>query len=179
MRAKLAETYGKNVVSADGPIPAHLLGNMWSQSWGNIYDLVQPGESDAGYEVTELLEAKQLDAQGMVRQGERFFTSLGFEPLPDTFWKRSLFTKPADRDVVCHASAWDLDYVDDLRIKMCIDITEEDFTTIHHELGHNFYQRAYAGQSPLHRNSANDGFCSACPEKFCNLSKHIHLIISK
>ena len=117
-----------------------------------------PGESDPGYEVTELLAAKQLDAQEMVRHGERFFTSLGFEPLPDTFWERSLFTKPADRDVVCHASAWDLDYVDDLRIKMCIDITEEDFVTIHHELGHNFYQRAYAGQSPLHRNSANDGF---------------------
>jgi peptidyl-dipeptidase A len=158
VRARLAETYGSEVVPGDAPIPAHLLGNMWSQSWGNVYDLVGPGESDTGYDVTELLEAKGLDAQEMVRYGERFFTSLGFEPLPETFWERSLFTKPADREVVCHASAWDLDYIDDLRIKMCIDITEEDFTTIHHELGHNFYQRAYAGQSPLHRNSANDGF---------------------
>jgi peptidyl-dipeptidase A len=94
----------------------------------------------------------------MVRYGERFFTSLGFEPLPDTFWERSLFTKPADRDVVCHASAWDLDYVDDLRIKMCIEINDEDFTTVHHELGHNFYQRAYAEQDALYRDSANDGF---------------------
>jgi peptidyl-dipeptidase A len=158
VRAKLAETYGTDLVPLDQPIPAHLLGNMWSQSWGNVYDLVKPEESDRGYDVTQLLVAKEIDAKEMVRYGERFFTSLGFEPLPDTFWTRSLFTKPQDRDVVCHASAWDLDYVDDVRIKMCIDITEEDFVTVHHELGHNFYQRAYAGQSPLHRDSANDGF---------------------
>jgi peptidyl-dipeptidase A len=158
VRAKLAETYGSDVVPPDQPIPAHLLGNMWSQAWGNIYDLVGPEESDPGYDLTELLKAEGVDAREMVRYGERFFTSLGFEPLPESFWERSLFTKPADREVVCHASAWDLDWVDDLRIKMCIDVTEEDFTTIHHELGHNFYQRAYAGQSPLHRDSANDGF---------------------
>ena len=158
VRAKLAETYGTDLVPLDQPIPAHLLGNMWSQSWGNVYDLVKPEESDRGYDVTQLLVAKGIDAQEMVRYGERFFTSLGFEPLPDTFWTRSLFTKPQDREVVCHASAWDLDYVDDVRIKMCIDTTEEDFVTVHHELGHNFYQRAYAGQSPLHRDSANDGF---------------------
>jgi peptidyl-dipeptidase A len=158
VRARLAETYGAELVRPGEPIPAHLLGNMWSQSWGNVFDLVGPEESDPGYDVTELLEAKGMDAREMVRGGERFFTSLGFEPLPETFWERSLFTKPADREVVCHASAWDMDYVDDLRIKMCIEVTEEDFTTIHHELGHNFYQRAYAEQSPLHRNSANDGF---------------------
>ncbi len=158
VRAKLAETYGSDVVAQDQPIPAHLLGNMWSQSWGNIYELVKPETSETGYDVTKLLLAKGLDAKEMVRYGERFFTSLGFEKLPDTFWTRSLFTKPQDRDVVCHASAWNLDYIDDLRIKMCIDVTEEDFTTIHHELGHNFYQRAYAGLSPLYRESANDGF---------------------
>ncbi len=97
----------------------------------------------------------------MVRYGERFFTSLGFDPLPKTFWERSLFTKPRDREVVCHASAWDVDYVDDLRIKMCIEITAEDFTTIHHELGHNYYQRAYDKQPVLFRDSANDGFHEA------------------
>ena len=158
VRARLAETYGADLVPDDQPIPAHLLGNMWSQSWGNVYDLVGPGESDPGYDLTELLEAKGVDEVEMVRYGERFFTSLGFDPLPDTFWERSLFTKPADREVVCHASAWDIDQVDDLRIKMCIQINDEDFTTIHHELGHNFYQRAYNEQSGLHRNSANDGF---------------------
>jgi peptidyl-dipeptidase A len=94
----------------------------------------------------------------MARYGERFFTSLGFDPLPATFWDRSLFTKPADRDVVCHASAWDIDMVDDLRIKMCIEITDEDFSTVHHEEGHNFYDRAYNKQPVLYRAGANDGF---------------------
>jgi peptidyl-dipeptidase A len=158
VRAKLAETYGSDLVPADQPIPAHLLGNMWSQSWGYVYDLVGPGESDTGYDLTDLLKTNGIDEVEMVRYGERFFTSLGFEALPETFWDRSLFTKPQDREVVCHASAWDLDQVDDLRIKMCIQINDEDFTTIHHELGHNFYQRAYNEKSPLHRNSANDGF---------------------
>jgi peptidyl-dipeptidase A len=54
-----------------------------------------------------------------------------------------------------------VDYVDDLRLKMCIDITAEDFATIHHELGHNFYQRAYNTQPFLFRDSANDGFHEA------------------
>ena len=97
----------------------------------------------------------------MVRIAERFFTSLGFAPLPKTFWERSLFVKPRDRDVVCHASAWDIDNVDDLRIKMCIDVTAEDFSTIHHELGHNFYQRAYNKLPMVFRDGANDGFHEA------------------
>ena len=158
VRASLAEAYGSDLVPEGEPIPAHLLGNMWSQSWGNIYELVDLEEGDPGFDLTKLLRAKGVDAKEMVRYGERFFTSLGFEPLPDTFWERSLFTKPEDRDVVCHASAWDLDYETDLRIKMCIDITAEDFAVVHHELGHNFYQRAYGHQSPLHRSGANDGF---------------------
>jgi len=158
VRAKLVEKYGEDVVAAGKPIPAHLLGNMWAQSWNNIYELVAPASSDPGFDLTERLKTQNVDPVGMVRYGERFFTSLGFDPLPDTFWERSLFTKPADREVVCHASAWDIDQVDDLRIKMCIQINEEDFSTIHHELGHNFYQRAYNAQPPLYRGSANDGF---------------------
>jgi peptidyl-dipeptidase A len=81
--------------------------------------------------------------------------------LPVTFWQRSLFTKPQDRDVVCHASAWDIDNSEDLRIKICLDITTEFFVTVHHELGHNFYQRAYDKQPFLFRDSANDGFHEA------------------
>lgn len=158
VRARLAEHYGSDVVPLDGPIPAHLLGNMWSQSWGNIYELVGPANADPGYDIGELLRDKGVNPAGMVRFGEDFFSSLGFEPLPDTFWERSLLVKPEDRDVVCHASAWDIDYEDDIRIKMCIQVNGEDFVTVHHELGHNYYQRAYKGQSPLHRNSANDGF---------------------
>jgi len=160
VRIRLRETYG-DAVPEHGPIPAHLLGNMWAQSWLNIYPLVAPKGGDPGFDLTERLKAKKAGELDMVRYGERFFTSLGFEPLPKTFWERSLFTKPRDREVVCHASAWDVDFAEDLRIKMCIEITGEDFSTIHHELGHNFYQRAYSRQPPLFRDSANDGFHEA------------------
>jgi peptidyl-dipeptidase A len=161
VRWRLREKYGPGVVPERGPIPAHLLGNMWAQEWSNIYPLVAPRDADPGFDLTANLKAKGVDAREMVRYGERFFISLGFAPLPKTFWERSLFTKPRDREVVCHASAWDVDGLDDLRIKMCIDINEEDFTTIHHELGHNFYQRAYDKKPYLFRDSANDGFHEA------------------
>jgi peptidyl-dipeptidase A len=160
VRWKLREKYG-DAVPANGPIPAHLLGNIWAQDWSNVYALVAPKDADPGFDLTKILKAKNPDAKEMVRYGERFFTSLGFAPLPDTFWERSLFTKPRDREVVCHASAWDVDNVNDLRIKMCIEPTAEDFSTIHHELGHNFYQRAYNTKPGLFRDSANDGFHEA------------------
>jgi peptidyl-dipeptidase A len=161
VRARLSQKYGPQVVPPEGPIPAHLLGNPWAQTWGNVFPLLGLPENSRGYDLSELLRAKSLDAQGMVKCGENFYTSLGFDPLPKTFWERSLFVKPADRDVVCHASAWDLDNKDDVRIKMCIQIRDEDFTTIHHELGHNFYQRAYKNQPYLFLNGANDGFHEA------------------
>jgi peptidyl-dipeptidase A len=160
VRWKLREKYGA-LVPPDGPMPAHLLGNLWAQDWSYVYDLVAPTGADPGYSLTEILKSRKTEPMEMVRYGERFFTSLGFEPLPKTFWERSLFTKPRDREVVCHASAWDIDAVDDLRIKMCININEEDFATIHHELGHNFYQRAYNKLPPILRGSANDGFHEA------------------
>ena len=161
VRAKLSQKYGSQVVTAGGPIPAHLLGNPWAQSWGNIFPLLGLPETSRGYDLSELLRARKLDAVGMVKYGENFYKSLGFEPLPKTFWERSLFTKPRDREVVCHADAWDVDGKDDLRIKMCIQIRDEDFVTIHHELGHNFYQRAYKNQPFLFQNGANDGFHEA------------------
>ena len=160
VRSRLREKYGE-AVPAKGPIPAHLLGNMWAQDWDNIYPLLAPKDADPGYDLTAILKQRNTDWKQMVKYGENFFVSLGFDPLPQTFWERSLFLKPRDRDVVCHASAWDVDSVDDLRLKMCIDITGEDFLTIHHELGHNFYQRAYNRQPPLFRDSANDGFHEA------------------
>ncbi|MCL1048962.1 M2 family metallopeptidase [Shewanella abyssi] len=161
VRGELNQQYGESVAPASGPIPAHLLGNMWAQSWGNVYDQVAPEDADPGYDVTELLAKHNFDEVKMVKQAEGFFTSLGFDELPDTFWERSLFVQPEDRDVVCHASAWDLDNLDDIRIKMCIQKTAEDFTVIHHELGHNFYQRAYKEQPFIFKNSANDGFHEA------------------
>ncbi len=160
VRAKLRQKYGA-VVPANGPIPAHLLGNMWSQSWGNVYDLVKPPSGAPTYDLTKILESRKTDPKQMVKYGEGFFTSLGFDPLPQTFWERSLFTKPQDRAVVCHASAWDIDNQKDVRLKMCIKINDEDFQTVHHELGHNYYQMAYAPQPPLYQGSANDGFHEA------------------
>jgi peptidyl-dipeptidase A len=161
VRWKLAKKYGPSVVREDAPIPAHLLGNIWAQDWTNIYSLVAPADSDPGYDLTAILKSKNIGPHDMVVDAERFFTSLGFAPLPESFWKRSMFTKPLDREVVCHASAWDIDFVEDLRVKVCLEPTGEDFSTIHHELGHNFYQRAYDKQPPLFRNSANDGFHEA------------------
>ncbi len=161
VRNRLRAKYGDAAVPAKGPIPAHLLGNMWAQEWENVYPLVAPPNADPGYDLTAILKSRKLGPQDMARYGERFFVSLGFDPLPPTFWERSLFTKPRDREVVCHASAWDVDNVNDLRIKMCIEPTAEDFITIHHELGHNFYQRAYNQQPMLFRDSANDGFHEA------------------
>lgn len=161
-RTKLNEFHGDDVQAATGPIRADLLGNMWAQEWGNIYEIVAPeGSGDLGYDTTELLNAEGYDAIKMVKAGENFFSSLGMEPLPDTFWQRSQFTKPQDREVVCHASAWDIDAKDDIRIKMCIKVNGDDFVTIHHELGHNYYQRAYKDKSFLHQDGANDGFHEA------------------
>ncbi len=161
VRSELNAEYGEDVAPAQGPIPAHLLGNMWAQQWGNIYDLTAPDIEAEDVDVEALLIAQDYDEIKMVETGEAFFSSLGFAPLPDTFWERSQFTKPRDREVVCHASAWDIDNQDDIRIKMCIKINEDDFRTIHHELGHNYYQRAYKEQPFLYLGSANDGFHEA------------------
>lgn len=161
VKNKLTAQYGAENMPKDGTMPAHLLGNMWAQSWGNIYDLVAPENSDPGYDITEQLAKHNYSEIDMVKGAEKFFTSLGFDPLPETFWQRSLFLQPADRDVTCHASAWSLDGQDDIRIKMCIEKTGEDFSTIHHELGHNFYQRAYKNQPIYFQGSANGGFHEA------------------
>ncbi|HJL40465.1 MAG TPA: M2 family metallopeptidase, partial [Myxococcales bacterium LLY-WYZ-16_1] len=158
VRAKLVETHGKDLVDPKGKIPAQLLGNMWAQEWGNIYPLVAPYPKASNLDVTGALEKKKVSAVDMVKMGEAFFTSLGLEPLPKTFYERSMFTKPADRDVVCHASAWDVTSNNDLRIKMCIRPTEEDLITIHHELGHNYYYLYYHELPVLYQSGAHDGF---------------------
>lgn len=162
VRTRLFETYGADVQPDSGPIRADLLGNMWSQQWGNIYDVVAPKTGGtSSYDMTELLVDAGYDAEKMVRTGEGFYTSLGLAPLPDTFWERSQITRPEGREVVCHASAWDLDNLEDVRIKMCTQVNADDFYTVHHELGHNVYQRAYKDQPFLFKNGANDGFHEA------------------
>ncbi len=165
VRGKLSKKFGADKVAATGPLPAHLLGNMWAQDWSNIYPLVEPYQGQPSLDVTAGLEklgkAKKLDEKGLVRYGEKFFTSLGFDPLPETFWQRSQFKKPQDREVVCHASAWDVTYNDDLRIKMCIKLDEEDLITVHHELGHDYYYMSYFKKPVLFQQGANDGFHEA------------------
>lgn len=161
VRSQLVKKYGPQAVPPSGPIPAHLLGNIWAQDWTNIIDLLEVPGAGSGADLTPVLQQKKIDDQEMVRYGERFFTSLGFDALPKTFWERSLFVRPRDREVVCHASAWDVDNQEDVRLKMCIQIRDEDFRVIHHELGHNFYQLAYRRQPYLFQGSANDGFHEA------------------
>ena len=163
VRAKLNEHYGDEVISKTGPLPVHMLGNMWGQSWSNIYDLVYEEKPDSKYiDVTKIIDEKSLSEIEMVEYAEDFFISMGFKPLPETFWERSLFVKPRDRSVVCHASAWNLDPANnDLRIKMCIEKNEEDFITIHHELGHIFYYQAYNHIPTVFQAGANDGFHEA------------------
>jgi peptidyl-dipeptidase A len=159
-RRKLNEQYGDKVVPKTGPIPAHLFGNMWSQTWSYLYPLLEPYKGVAAIDVTPVL-AKSYDAQKMVKMGEAFYTSLGFDPLPQTFWERSMFSKPKGKDVVCHASAWDVQYNNDLRIKMCINLNQEDLWVIHHELGHDFYFQHYFNLPILYQAGANDGFHEA------------------
>ncbi|MDP1601287.1 M2 family metallopeptidase [Phenylobacterium sp.] len=161
VRGQLNDKYGDAVQKRTGPIRADLLGNMWAQQWGNIYDVVQPKGAASSYSLDKLLVAKGYDPIKMVKTGENFYSSVGMSPLPETFWARSMITRPRDREVVCHASAWNIDDRDDIRIKMCTKVNGEDFYTVHHELGHNYYQRAYKDQPFLFKNGANDGFHEA------------------
>lgn len=161
VRAKLGERYGTDKVPEDGPIPAHILGNMWAQEWGFIYDIMEPYPGVSDLDVDSTLKTKDYSPQEMVRSAESFYVSLGMDRLPDTFWTRSQFTKPQDREVVCHASAWGLDGGKDLRIKMCIKQTYDELRTIYHELGHNYYQGAYKDQPPLFQGGAHGGFHEA------------------
>jgi len=161
VRAKLNQTYGDAVQPRTGPIRADLLGNMWAQQWGNIYDVVAPPAESSAYSLDKLLVDKGYDPVRMVKTGENFYSSLGMAPLPATFWTRSQIVRPEGREVVCHASAWNLDDRDDIRIKMCTKVNAEDFYTVHHELGHNYYQRAYKDQPYIFKGGANDGFHEA------------------
>jgi peptidyl-dipeptidase A len=160
VRGRLAKAYGGRV-PADGPIPAHVLGNIWAQDWSNVYPLVEPYPGEASLDVGGALEKQKWDPIKMVKTGESFFTSLGLDPLPKSFWERSMLVKPRDREVVCHASAWDVMMNDDLRVKMCIRPTEDDLVTIHHELGHDYYFHAYYKLPALYQQGANDGFHEA------------------
>jgi peptidyl-dipeptidase A len=161
VRGRLEKTYGAERVPDGKPIPAQLLGNMWAQQWGEIYPLVEPYPGVSDLDVTGALKKQKYDAVKITRSAESFYVSLGFQKLPDTFWERSLLTKPRDRDVQCHASAWQMDTNGDVRIKMCIQPTQDDLMTVYHELGHVFYYQSYAQQPYIFQSGAHDGFHEA------------------
>jgi len=161
-RARLAARYGEALVPVGKPIPAQLLGNLWAQDWNKIYnDILKPYPAVAAARVDQALKTQGYDAIRMTRLAQSFYESLGFPALPDSFWQRSLFTRPRDREVVCHASAWDLDRAEDVRIKVCVEPTDEDLQALYHELGHVHYDLAYRNQPYLLRGGANDGFHEA------------------
>ena len=184
VRDKLADFYGKDKVSRSGRIPAHLLGNMWAQQWAEIYDIAEPYPGVADVDVTPALKRQEAElekkfqekyqdkveakrhaeaemATQIVKMAEDFYTSLGMQPLPESFWERSMFLKPRDREVVCHASAWTMDGREDVRIKQCIEATGEQLWTVFHELGHVYYDLMYNIHPLLFQGSAHDGFHEA------------------
>ncbi len=161
VRAGLSEQYGEDKVPLGQPIPAHLLGNMWAQSWDFLYELFEPYPDVADLNVDRTLAEQKYTPLRMVKSAENFYVSTGLPELPDTFWERSQFSKPADREVVCHAFASGMDGGNDVRIKMCIKRTYNELRVIYHELGHSYYQRAYKDQPPLFRNGAHAGFHEA------------------
>jgi peptidyl-dipeptidase A len=161
VRGRLQKTYGAEHVPDGKPIPAHLLGNMWAQQWGEIYPLVEPYRGVSDLDVTGALKKQKYDAVRITQSAESFYVSLGFPKLPQTFWERSLLTKPRDRDVQCHASAWHMDGKDDVRIKQCIEPTQDHLMTVYHELGHLFYDLSYKQQPYMFQGGAHDGFHEA------------------
>ena len=160
VRGRLEKKYGARMLK-DGTIPAHITGNMWAQDWSALYPLVQPYPGVASVDLDAALVKHKYTPETMVRRAEDFYTSLGMPALPASFHERSMLVRPRDRDVVCHASAWDLDLAGDVRIKMCIVPNDEEFQTIYHELGHIYYFLAYNDQPLLFQNGAHDGFHEA------------------
>ncbi|KAJ6660556.1 hypothetical protein lerEdw1_017553 [Lerista edwardsae] len=162
VRRKLYDRYGPKYINLKGPIPAHLLGNMWAQQWNNIYDMMVPFPNKPNIDVTNTMKQQNWNATHMFRVSEEFFTSLGLLGMPPEFWESSMLEKPADgREVVCHASAWDFYNRKDFRIKQCTTVTMEQLFTVHHEMGHVEYYLQYKDQPISFRSGANPGFHEA------------------
>ncbi|KAF8795130.1 Angiotensin-converting enzyme-like protein [Argiope bruennichi] len=161
VRRKLIQRYPRSGIKPDGPIPAHLLGNMWAQKWGNIFDIVKPYPKKKFIDVTDAMEEKIMTPLDMFKMSEEFFTSVGLKKMTPEFWERSIIEKPKNREMVCHASAWDFSDGKDFRIKMCTRVNMEDFITVHHEMGHIEYDMYYAPLPSVFRRGANPGFHEA------------------
>uniref|UniRef100_A0A3Q3INI6 Angiotensin-converting enzyme n=1 Tax=Monopterus albus TaxID=43700 RepID=A0A3Q3INI6_MONAL len=179
VRRQLYNHYGPKYINLKGPIPAHLLGNMWAQTWNNIYDMMIPFPDKPSLDVTGEMEKQGYNATHMFRVAEEFFTSLGLEPMPQEFWDKSMLEKPEGREVVCHASAWDFYNRKDFRIKQCTTVTMEQLFTVHHEMGHIQYYLQYKDQPVGFRRGANPGFHEAIGDVLSlsvSTPKHLHKI---
>ncbi|KAF2364526.1 Peptidase M2 peptidyl-dipeptidase A [Trinorchestia longiramus] len=179
VRRKLIEVYGTDHINKTGPIPAHLLGNMWAQSWTDIYDLVAPFPDKSTIDVTTTMKSQGYTPKKIFELADKFYTELNLVPMPPEFWEKSVITKPNDTEMVCHASAWDFYNSDDVRIKMCTDVTMEDLNTVHHEMGHVEYYLHYKNQPILFRTGANPGFHEAVGDSLAlsvQTPKHLHRI---
>lgn len=177
VRGKLNRKYGNKVVPLNGPIAAHLLGNMWAQSWSSLHDSTTPFGNKKSVDISAALRRQNYDSARMFQQADQFFVSLGMKSVPETFWKRSMLEKPGERDVVCHASAWDFCNGRDFRIKQCTDVNMDDFVTAHHELGHIQYYMQYVNQPLVFREGANPGFHEAVGDVISlsvSTPKHLH-----
>ncbi|EDM06349.1 angiotensin I converting enzyme (peptidyl-dipeptidase A) 1, isoform CRA_b [Rattus norvegicus] len=180
VRRALHRRYGDKYINLRGPIPAHLLGDMWAQSWENIYDMVVPFPDKPNLDVTSTMVQKGWNATHMFRVAEEFFTSLGLSPMPPEFWAESMLEKPADgREVVCHASAWDFYNRKDFRIKQCTRVTMDQLSTVHHEMGHVQYYLQYKDLHVSLRRGANPGFHEAIGDVLAlsvSTPAHLHKI---
>ncbi|XP_066994765.2 angiotensin-converting enzyme [Anabrus simplex] len=162
VRRKLRDRYGEALVGSRAPIPAHLLGNMWGQSWNNLFNITLPAPASVLPDITARMQCKGYNPMRMFREAESFFTSLNLSAMPLEFWENSIIEKPQDgREMVCHASAWDMYDGKDFRIKMCTEVTLEDFLIIHHEMGHIQYYIQYSHLPVVFREGANPGFHEA------------------
>jgi peptidyl-dipeptidase A len=161
VRQKLNARFGDSVQPASGTLRADLTGNMWGQNWSEIWDILAPADWAAGFDLEQALRGQGYVPRKMVQAAEGFYTSLGLQPLPATFWERSQFTRPEGREVDCNSSAWTLDQRNDVRVKLCLQVTASEWPVVHHELGHDYYQLAYQGQPFLFREGANNGFHEA------------------
>uniref|UniRef100_A0A2H1V7I0 Angiotensin-converting enzyme n=2 Tax=Spodoptera frugiperda TaxID=7108 RepID=A0A2H1V7I0_SPOFR len=161
VRKRLRDKYGDHVVSARGPIPAHLLGNMWAQTWSNVESFTRPYPDKKEIDITQAMKDQNYTTLKMFQMSDEFFRSLNLTAMPPKFWKNSIIEKPTDREIVCHASAWDFYDGEDFRIKMCTSINRENFKTVHHEMGHIQYYLLYSHLPVVFREGANPGFHEA------------------
>lgn len=160
VRKGLVRQYGERVVRRNGPIPAHLLGNMWPQNWKNIFDIVKQRHTET-LDVTGEMIKQGYTPMRIFQKAEEFFTSLGMPPMPAEFWRNSILQQTNGSTGKCTASAWDFCNNFDFRVKQCTDISVEDFIGSHQEMAHIQYYMHYSGQPFIYRDGPNPAFHEA------------------